>query len=194
MLKLYPNTEATVAMQDYGSGCLMVLRGKKQDINLLFNSLYNFGAVDNIDLKYNETEDEAQCWTNKNKIEKFFTNFCLNRLLNRGHACDQLAEGVAAEQGKEMFQDFFANHREGRSLYHQGSPASNDFYSLGKITAERPDHDFKDKVLSHAFKDKEQQQEAVWLLWLFFLPCLWKYGKIVAGSLVGLCVQGLRWA
>jgi hypothetical protein len=48
--------------------------------------------------------------------------------------------------------------------------------------------------LSHAFKDKEQQQEAVWLLWLFFLPCLWKYGKIVAGSLVGLCVQGLRWA
>jgi hypothetical protein len=144
-----------MAMQDYGSGSLMVLRGKKQEINLIFNALFNFGAVDNSELNFNETEDTATCWTNKQKIRKFFTNFCLNRLLNRGHKDDKFTASVAEEEGGKIYQDFYNNHRESRTLYHYGSSASNDFYSLGKMSAERPDNDFKDKVLGFAFKDKE---------------------------------------
>lgn len=161
MLKLYPNTNATLAIQNYGSGCLMVLRGGKNEINLLFNALFNLRAVDNTRLDFNEMEDEATCWTTEKKVEKFFVNFSLHRLLNRGHTCDGLTRGVAEKQGKDLFQNFYDNHRESRSLYHYGSPANNDFYSLGKITAERPDNDFKDKVLGYAFKDKEERGEKV---------------------------------
>mgnify|MGYP001611271923 CR=1 FL=1 len=33
-----------------------------------------------------------------------------------------------------------------------------DCYLTGSIIAEQPDHDFKDSVLTHAFKDKEHKK------------------------------------
>ena len=83
-MKLYPNLNATLTYQDYGSSWLLVMRGSKQDINLLFNAIYNFGAVEKSSPEFNDTEDIATVWSNEDKTWNFFYYLHLNRFLNRG--------------------------------------------------------------------------------------------------------------
>lgn len=153
-MKLYPNITANLTYQDYGTSWLLVLRGKKLDIELLFNALYNFGAVEKSAIEFNETEDEVTVWSNEDKTWNCFYYVFLNRLLNRGHKDCVFTEDVALAQAQEAFTDFLENHRESRTLYRYNKPKFVDTYDFGKLTAERPDADMKDAILSHAFHDK----------------------------------------
>lgn len=158
-MKLYPNLNATLTYQDYGSSWLLVMRGSKQDINLLFNAIYNFGAVEKSSPEFNDTEDVATVWSNEDKTWNFFYYLHLNRFLNRGHKDCVFTEDVALADAQKAFDIFVETAREPRMLYKNSKPVFLDNYSVGKIKAENPDADMKDAIISNAFNDKSEVKE-----------------------------------
>lgn len=154
-MKIYNNINATFTMQDYGSAWLIIMRGTQQEIEWLFNGFFNHGAVDTSEIKWNDLDDTALFWTNKEKMGKFFWNLALHRKLNQGHADNKSTSNAAYLIGESMLKDLYNNHRESRNMYHYGSENYYQ-YNIGKISAESPDLDMKDAIINHAYAEKEE--------------------------------------
>lgn len=151
-IKPYPSVNVTMTYQNFGSAWLCILRGKTEDIELVFNGLYNFGAT-NGDVQYfDHAKTVATFWSTEEQLQRFFYNVAVfsgvtryrGKVVNQAHANERI-EYIRANC-HEPFMDF-ANVFE------------PDVYGVGSIKAANPDDDFKDKVLGHAFKDKSNDKK-----------------------------------
>ena len=149
-MKLYDLSVET-KLHDNGSNWILILEGPESEIELTFNGLYNWGAAQNKDGNGPDYIDEeksiARVWTNKKRMWKFFYYLHFNRW-----QIDKYAKIHANRMIDELLEtkgQFF------NLSIKQNNP---DCYSTGSIIAERPDYDFKDFVLTQAFKDKEHKK------------------------------------
>lgn len=156
-MKLYKDIDVDLTYQNCGSTWLGVLRGKQDDIELVFNGLFNFGATSG-KLDYQGGDGIATFWTNKQALRYyFFTRYFFPKCGHddkekrpwRNHPAYKpalrYADNAIAEL-KETSHEMFTDFRRKSGL---------DTYSTGTMSAERPDMDMKDAILSHAFEDKE---------------------------------------
>ena len=154
-IKPYPSVDVTLTHQNFGSTWLCILRGATQDIDLVFNGLYNFSATNGMYQFHDMDETVAIFWTDEKALKRFFfykyffpksedlTSPMLGKVIRDAmrFAHEQIAELRA--NGHERFMDF-------SQVY---IPQT---HAMGQISAERPDNDFKDNVLNYAFKDKSE--------------------------------------
>lgn len=152
-MKPYPNVDVTLHYQNFGSAWLCILRGPTEKIKEVFNGLFNLCAT-NGELEFQDhLEMVATFWTDKRAMRRFFFNqFFMPRFMgNRGRGQGKLARMAmrfawqrleAMSSCHEFYLDF-ANHYVPET------------YGNGCISAERPDIDMKDAILTYAFQEKE---------------------------------------
>jgi hypothetical protein len=157
-MKLYKDIDVSLTYQNFGTHWLGILRGKEQDIELVFNGLFNFGATSGKLEFQGFGNTVATFGTDKKSLyDYFFTRFLLNKCNHKNtkkhpwekHPSFKPAQSYAGQSIAEL-QEFghesFINYRNKHSL---------DIYSTGTMSAEKPDMDFKDAVLEHCFKDAD---------------------------------------
>lgn len=155
----HPMFKAKMTVQRNGSTVLISLAGTTGDITDAFNSLFNWGAVgdlrraDNgLDFK-NHTRTVAECWTTPEKLFRYI----FTRTLNAAED----ASGLIGEAPLLMRRDAFASAKrimaelESAPFYNPVDHEPEEF-ATGHARAERPDSDFKDAVLSHAFRNRDE--------------------------------------
>jgi len=154
-LRLYPNVDVVLTYQNFGSSWLGILRGSSDNIELVFNGLFNLCAT-NGDVSY---QDHAKCvavfWSDRRGMRRFFFN---------QHFLPRFKLGESNGQLKRQAMRYA--HTQLEALTNFGHESFMDFdnqftlepYSCGSITAERPDEDMKDAILAHAFTEKESKR------------------------------------
>ena len=154
-IKPYPSLNVYLTYQNSGSTWIGILRGKAADIDLVFNGLYNFMATNGSYNFFDHAKTVAIFWTDERALKRFFfnkyffpksENLCLpvrGKVIREAMAFAQAQLAELRANGHEVIKDFS----------NQFSPM---VHAMGQISAERPDSDFKDSVLAHAFKDKSE--------------------------------------
>jgi len=148
-MQLYPTNKVTIAFQNYGSVWLMVLRGKEEEILLVFNGLWNLKATSG-ELEFTDhNRSIAKFWSSEKRMYQFFFNrhFLQWDSEKHAHVYARMQMDVLRQQSM-VFQP------------QRGFPLS-DAFSMGSASAERPDLDFKTAVLEHAHKEKDLQPTQV---------------------------------
>lgn len=147
-LFLYPGVNVKMTYQNFGSTWLGILRGSTENIESVFNGLYNLGATGGKLSFCDHQQTIANFWTSEQELRKFFYNrkaLRIHRDTTRQQAQEYAKEQMEALRGNchECFMDF------------ETSDEIQE-YSMGTTKAENPDADFKDTVLANAFKDKSE--------------------------------------
>jgi hypothetical protein len=71
-MRIYQKVNVTLTYQNCGSVWLIILRGQHEDIEMVYNGLYNFCAS-NGSLQYHDVDKTvATFWSNKKAIRQFF--------------------------------------------------------------------------------------------------------------------------
>jgi len=150
-MKLYPNVNVELTYQNFGSSWIGVLRGTTQAIELVFNGLYNLCAT-NGGLDYHDNmQTVGFFWTDKKAMRRFFFNqYYLPKYDGQESEslkalASQFAECKLKELSETSHENFMQFARKGIVL---------DCFNCGCITAEKPDVDMKDAIISHAYSDK----------------------------------------
>jgi hypothetical protein len=142
--------------QNYGSSILIFIQGATQEAaHGRYLSLWNWNATSS-DENY-VANNVIAVWSTIDKLQQYFFNLRLVQLSNvddaipmtkderkangmkRDKEARLLAAADFAEVETESFRSVNSNYAE---------------YSMGTITAEKPDDDFKDSVMAYAFSNK----------------------------------------
>jgi hypothetical protein len=151
-MKVYPNLDVRLTYQNFGSTWHCILRGSTEEIDLAFNGLYNLGATNGDYQFFDHAKTVATFWSDRKSLRRFFFNqvfmpVCAGnapnqgRLIRRAMKEAQRRMAELREDGHEFFTDY-------------GNQFAPTVHGVGKVSAERPDSDFKDSVLNHAFANK----------------------------------------
>ena len=153
-IRPYAQLDVVLTYQNFGSTWLGILRGSSENIELVFNGLYNLGATNGDYQFYDGAQTVAIFWTDKKSMRHSLVNSYFSRMstqkrgnprslirLVKNYGRKQLA--ALRQHGHEAFMNF-ANKYEAQC------------HGVGTIRAERPDADFKDSVMAHAFSDKSE--------------------------------------
>jgi hypothetical protein len=150
-LPLYAGYNVSITFQDFGKDTwLIILRGSAQDIERVSYGLYNFRAT-NGELSWrNHAKTTATIWSSRAAMRRFFFNqkfFSLQKW--QGNKRERSAINRKAMKFAHTQLASLMTMRE-HFLEHDG--ANVEAHTLGSITAERPDSDFKDLAFAHAEK------------------------------------------
>ena len=154
-MKIY-NTDLTT--QNFGSALLVILRGTTENVNETFNSFFNLGGANGeIDISENSANTVGTFWTSKPLLCRYWQNrfLALNTDANdkKVYANQDEDANLFVEMNiKEMLQNSEAFMNFDKNYFEEG-------YSVGKISAEAPDLDFRDAVVTHAFTPKHSVNE-----------------------------------
>jgi hypothetical protein len=152
-MKLYHNLDVQLSYQNFGSAWLCILRGPTEQIGLAFNGLFNLCAT-NGEMEFQDhLEMVATFWTDRRAMRRFFFNqyFMPRCMGNRGRGQGRLAR-MAMRHAWTKLDSMSGCHEQYLDFANQWMPET---YGNGCISAERPDADMKDAILSNAFKEKE---------------------------------------
>jgi len=156
---VYPNIDVWLTYQNFGSAWLGILRGPTEQIEQVFNGLFNLRATNGEMNYFDHSKTVAVFWTSKPALIRFFRNqYLLVRepdnykdevsadLMNeaRLHVLIQMSE--LTDGGHEALMDFADTSFEASE------------YTLGQISAERPDCDMKDAIISYAYRDRIKEK------------------------------------
>jgi hypothetical protein len=157
-MKVYDNVNADLTMQSCGSSWLMILRGDTEAIKQTFDGLYNLGATNAKKPEFtNELETIAWFWSSPKQMKTFFELQFLFRK-SQGFLKD-LSELKGKKHGFKNELDVFMVERiqtlraTMETFRRFDKRDYNPMFETSSDKAEKPDEDFKDSVLHHAFKD-----------------------------------------
>lgn len=149
----YPSLTVSLTVQKYGSKWLGILRGLKDDIDLTFNGLFNFGASNGEYQFASSAEDVAIFWTSQGQMRKFWRNKFYFANADKCHDESQLEKESEAYANAQM--GLLESAQEVFQQYKKES-AEISFFGSGTTSAEKPDEDMKDAILSRAFADTKE--------------------------------------
>lgn len=152
-MKLYSNLDVDLTYQNFGSAWLGILRGATENIELAFNGLFNMCATNGGHQFQDHLELMTIFWTDRKAMRRFFFN---THFIPRceGNKPGQLrlareAMRFAHSRLDELSATSHENYLDFEKVF------APETYGNGTITAERPDSDMKDAILSNAFADKD---------------------------------------
>lgn len=151
-MKVYPKHDVRLSYQNFGSTWFCVLRGSTEEIDLVFNGLFNLCATNGNYQFFDHAKTVATFWSDRKAMRRFFFNqafmpVCAGDANNQGaliRRCMREAQSKVRHL-RENCHEFFVDYT---------NAFVPEIHGVGKMSAERPDADFKDSVLTHAFKDK----------------------------------------
>lgn len=149
-MRLYPTLDVDITYQNFGSAWLGILRGSTENIELTFNGLFNLSAT-NGELDY---RDHAKCvatyWTSYKGMRRFFFNQYFHPRCDGKHGQGKVIR-AAMRYAREHLKALRARPEPFLTFDNRFSPS---VFVSGTITAERPDTDMKDAMITHAYADK----------------------------------------
>jgi hypothetical protein len=147
-MKLYPSKlNVNLSYQNCGSKWLVILSGEtEKDIEMAFNGLFNFCATNGKLTFTNHLKTLAYFWSSEEKMRRYFRLHC-EMFLDRYRA-----HTYAQEKIKEL-------ESSSQTFFNYDKQEFVDTYDVGTSRAERPDADFRDKVLTYALKDKSDVKQ-----------------------------------
>jgi hypothetical protein len=153
-MKIYDTLDVQLTYQNFGSAWLGILRGIPDQIRLTCNGLFNLMATNGREEYHNEEETIATFWTSEEQMNQFFYN---KHYLPRemGHTDVQALKAEARQFANDMVASMEPYHEEFMTFESNPTPIT---FGSGTITAERPDSDMKDAILSHAFTEKTSEK------------------------------------
>ena len=156
-MKPYKNVDVELTYQNFGSAWLGVLRGATENLELVFNGLFNFCAT-NGDLTFNDhTQCVATFWSSPKAMRRFFFNqHYLPRYEGRRHPLNGKLVRQAMRHAQAQMALLNENHEP--FMKFDGLQESDTFV-CGKVCAEKPDSDMKDAILAHAFANKDSEPQ-----------------------------------
>lgn len=152
-MRVYQNTPVTMTYQNFGSTWLCILRGKATDIDDVFNGLFNYRGTNGEYQFFDHAQTVALFWSDRKAMRRFFFNqyFFPKSDGNYGLSKRQLVKSALRYAYKKL--DELAKHCH-ESFMDFTSQYEPTVHGIGRISDARPDNDFKDAVLSHAFANK----------------------------------------
>lgn len=154
LMKIYENVDVNAMFQNCGSVWLVVLEGSHDNIELVFNGLWNLGAI-NVSVErsdgsiYNgleytdHTKTKAYFWSSPKRMYSFFFNWHL--LKCQQESCAKYAHVVAAQRIEEFKRDTI-------NFFNYDRVCSVNTFQVGTISAERPDDNYRDSALTHSLR------------------------------------------
>lgn len=140
--------------QNFGSSYLCILRGKTEDIELVFNGLFNFGATNGGLDYYDHSKTVAVFWSDYKSLRKFFFN---RRFIPQSDEPSGRIIRACMHEAQDNMILLSENHEFFMRFADSYMPETHD---VGSISAERPDHDMKDAIISHAYRDRTGEKIA----------------------------------
>jgi len=153
LVKPYDHVDVTLSYQNFGSTWLGVLEGSTVNIQDVFNGIWNLRGTSGELEFFNSLETIGTFWTSRNAMRRFFFNrFYIPRAGtgSRQGSLIRQAMRYALAKLETLRQD------NQTSLLNFEGQINAETYSVGKIKAEQPDADAKDKILEYAFADKSE--------------------------------------
>ena len=146
-----------LAYQNYGSSILIFIQGVTQeDAHGKYLSLWNWNATSS-DENY-VADNVIAVWSTIEKLMEYFYSIRLMQLSNADDAKPAMSKDERKLNGmkrdKEARLLAAADFAEVATESYRSVNSNYVEYSMGTITAEKPDDDFKDCVLNHAFAPK----------------------------------------
>jgi len=147
-MKVYSHIDVDMSYQNFGSAWCCILRGSTENINLVFNAFYNWGATNGDIQFYDHVQTVAVFWTDEQSLARCFYRMRINSPKYR-HLGKQANWAHVHACMNEL-----RNHHE--PFLNFADMYVADTYHVGTITAERPDNDMKDAIIANAHKDKAE--------------------------------------
>lgn len=156
-MKVYPNVNVSLTYQNFGSSFLCVLRGTTEDIESVFNGLYNFGATNGGLDYYDHSKTVAVFWTDYRALRKFFFDrrFIAHFPLDEKPVLSNVRPYM--QEALKYMGELADNHEFFMRFADDYMP---DVHNVGKVSAERPDNDMKDAIIGHAYRDRTGEKAA----------------------------------
>lgn len=153
-MRVYQNVPVTLTYQNFGSTWLGILRGSTQDIEAVANGLFNLKATNGDCQFFDHAETVGMFWTDRRAMRRFFFNqYFLKRCDGNGAWSNGKLARYAMRYAKSKIEELRKYcHESFMDFSIMFQPVE---HGLGRISDERPDSDFKDAVLSFAFRDRE---------------------------------------
>lgn len=160
-MKIYPQIDVDLKFQNCGSSWLMVLTGKEENIELVFNGLWNYGAT-NVSIQradgtnYNgldyvdANKTTATFWSSPEKMYKFFYNSHL--IACQQESCSESAHVVARMRMEQLRQETISFRNFNQTPFISA-------FEIGTMKAERPDDNYKEKALM--FSQKKSGEKTI---------------------------------
>ena len=136
-----------LSYQNYGSSILLFIEGaNEEETHGKYLSLYNWNATSSEPTWV--ADNVISCWSSIERLKNYFFN----------RRCMELVEsspkfgvkgGVSTEAHRLAAEDFSNVQSEKYRIF----KTNYDFHTLGTITAERPDEDYKDFCISKGFQE-----------------------------------------
>lgn len=157
-MKVYKNLDCELTIQSYGSTWLVILRGKEQDIRDTFNGLYNFKATNGKHIDFtNASKTIAKFWSSEKQMRKFFQLLYYFRTPLENFT-QYKGQKDGGEYKRLMLENVNQQILSVRGTMETFEPREkrnyNPLFEVSSASAEKPDEDFKDSVLTHAHKDR----------------------------------------
>ena len=136
--------------QNCGSNWVVFIKGDTQiEIEQQYYSLWNWNATSG-ELDWLQ-DDLAKIWTSKARLLRYFQNICLNELIDTRASEFEGVKGGALSKAKEMAKERFDTLEKTDDSIVFGR--EYEPFTMGKISAEKPDEDLKDYFLRRAFEN-----------------------------------------
>lgn len=165
--KVYSHLDVECSLQLYGSTWRVILRGSQQQIKDTFNGIWNFcGSSGELEFT-DQWGTIATFWSSEKQMRKFFSLLYFFRTTD-----EELAQYKGQPEGRDykvkmqawVGEQIEALRLTAESFMPYRKRDYNPLFELSDNKAEKPDHDFKDAVLNHAFKDNSRTEEVESLL------------------------------
>lgn len=155
-MKFIHNLDVDLHYQNFGSAWLGIMRGPTEQIELAFNSLFNYCAT-NGRLEYQDhTQTVATFWTSPTQMLRYFVNrWLIPRGLGSYLESNPKHFRTACWYANGFLNQLKVNHE----VFQEHNIEDLHYYTCGVAKAEKPDVDMKDAILVHAFTDKEIDTE-----------------------------------
>lgn len=146
-MKLYHDLDVELTHHNFGTSWVGILRGSEENIETVFNGLFNHGATNGSHEFQDHAKTVSVFWTSEQAMLTFF--------FNRANFDDGLPEPYAHKRAAEMLAKFKANDSE--FFLDFSKKFLLECHALGTLRAERPDTDLKDAIITHAYQPLESQ-------------------------------------
>jgi hypothetical protein len=158
--------KSQINMQNFGSALLIILRGKLQDVNETFNSLYNLsGTNGDIDISENGSDTVGVFWTNESLLQRYWLNRFAseNQHLTSTQIYGYEVDGQSEDEYNVTNLDVIKYIERKLSEMRENAEAFMTFdnrympveHGVGKISAESPDLSFREAAHAHIAKVQE---------------------------------------
>lgn len=153
-MQIYRELDVQLTYQNFGSAWLCILRGQPEQVQTAFNGLFNLCATNGELEQQDHLGVVNTFWSNRRAMRRFFFNRFFFPRCSGWRGQGRLARNAMRYALQQL--DLLKGQTEVFLTFDAGDKyAPVEVHSVGTISAERPDENYKEMALNHALSATE---------------------------------------